>query len=272
MTYERLENWREKKELLGLLDLKDPPKQLFFKGKWEEGIFNKCAGVVGSRRMTEYGRRVVEMVVTELVQAGYTIISGFMYGIDQEAHRKALEIGGKTIAILGHGINWPLFEREKKLEAEILAKGGLIISEWEEQAPTLWTFPLRNRLVVGMSSRIVVVEAGEKSGSLITANLAVKYGRELYSVPGMITSRSSAGTNSLIREGKARLWMGGKTIEQMKIFDNPILNLLADEELAVDEIARKLSRRVEEVAGELMKLSLSGQVAERGGKYLVAEN
>ncbi len=188
---------------------KDAPKQLYYKGVWpfdtaqgKDDIFENCLAVVGSRQMTTYGRQVVEKIVGEVAAAGITIVSGFMYGIDATAHKAALRVGGRTIAVMPCGIDMIHPEYQQDLYAEILKNKGLIISEYEGSfAPTLWTYPQRNRIVAGLSKASLIIEAGEKSGSLITANLAKKYKRKVFVVPGPITSENSKGIMQLMKEG-----------------------------------------------------------------------
>ena len=262
-----------------LKDLADPPKQLYYLAKEDSGaaqndvmdIFDNCVAVVGSRRMTDYGRRVLDKLIPQLVFEKKTIVSGFMYGTDQYAHQSCVDNGGKTIAVLGWGIDKKLFDYDKKLAEQIINSGGLLISEWETQEGALWTFPSRNRIVAALAKEVFVIEAAEKSGSLITANMAIKLKRKVWAVPGPITSKTSAGTNNLIAEGKARMWIG-KNQQQKLITDNPILSVLENESLSTDELARKVGRSVVEIGAELSILLLSGKVMERGGKYYIEEN
>lgn len=254
-----------------LKDLSDPPKELFYQGNLDMGIFDNCVAVVGSRRMTDYGRRVLDKLIPQLVFEKKTIVSGFMYGTDQYAHQTCIDNGGKTIAVLGWGIDKKLFDYDKKLAEQIVNSGGLLISEWETQEGALWTFPARNRIVAALAKEVFVIEAAEKSGSLITANLALKLKRKVWAVPGPITSKTSVGTNNLIAEGKARMWIG-KNQQQKLITDNPILNILENESLSADELARKMSKSVIEIGSELSILLLSGKVMERGGKYYIEES
>jgi DNA processing protein len=238
--------------------------KLYYQGEWKEDLFTKCVAVVGSRRMTEYGRRAIEKIVPQLVQDGCTIVSGFMYGADQMAHKTCVECGGNTIAVLGWGINYPLETSDQELASSILKSGGLLVSEWEDQKPTLWTFPARNRIVAAISQEVIVVEAALKSGSLITANLALKLGKKVWAVPGPITSRVSEGTNQLIAEGKAGIWLGKN--REVKS-DNQIIKILENESLDASEIARKLGESVDKIGAQLSLLTLSGQIVEKGGKY-----
>jgi len=165
-------------------------------------IFNNCLGVVGSRKLTHYGEQAIERIVGELAMSSITIVSGFMYGGDALAHQTAIRVGGRTIAVMPCGIDRISPEDQKELYNDILENQGMIISEYEgEMAPALWTYPRRNRIVAGLSQAILVIEAGEKSGSLITANLAKKFKRKIFAVPGPITSSVSVGTNRLIKDG-----------------------------------------------------------------------
>lgn len=256
----------------GLMDLgKRAPKQLWYQGKWDPKLFEKCAAVVGSRRITEYGRRIVEKIVPKLVDDGWTIVSGMMYGTDQAAHRAAMSYGGHTIGIVGWGIDYPgVASEDILLMNKITESGGLILSEWEKQAGTLWTFPQRDRIMAAISQEIFVIEAAEKSGALITADWGIKLDRKIRAVPGPITSRVSEGTNKLIAEGKAEMWMpdGKKGIERLGNNENKsILRLLQNEALTTDEIARKLDLGVEEIGAKLSIMLVSGEIKEREGKY-----
>lgn len=270
MRFQCLPDWRKVSELSQLSDLPNPPKQLFYSGEFQPELFKNCAAVVGSRRMTEYGRRAIEMIVPKLVFQRRTIVSGFMYGVDQYAHETAIKNGGKTVAVLGWGMSYPLEGADKKLADTIISSGGLLLSEWEDQKPTLWTFPVRNRIVAALCADVIVVEAAQKSGSLITAHIAHKLKRNLWAVPGPITSRTSAGTNALIADGKARMWID-QPVEQV-LSDDPIVRALGDEALSADELARNLGAPVSDIGAQLSMLTLTGDVEERGGKYFARQN
>lgn len=271
MRHHTLPNWKKHRELSRLLDLPSPPKELYYGGTWNPQLFDSCVAIIGSRRMTEYGRRVIEKIVPRLVFEKKTIVSGFMYGVDQYAHQICMDQGGKTIAILGWGINERLETGDKKLADAIISKGGLLLSEWEEQKPTLWTFPVRNRIVAALSDEVIVVEAALKSGSLITARIARELKRDLWAVPGPITSSTSAGTNALIADGAANMWTGDASTAVMPHGD-PLLDMIETDALTVDEIARNLKKPVADVGAQLSMLSITGQVVERGGKYYYAKN
>ena len=184
-------------------------------------IFSNCLAVVGSRKLTNYGKQTIERIVGELAMAGITIVSGFMYGADAEAHRATVKVGGRTIAVMPCGIDRISPEDQEELYNDILENNGLIISEYEgDMTPALWTYPRRNRIVAGLSKAVLIIEAGEKSGSLITANLAKKFGRKIFAIPGPITSSVSIGTNRLIKEGA-----------EMVISAKDILKWFRDEDL-----------------------------------------
>lgn len=220
--------------------------------------------------MTSYGERAIEKIVPGIIQQGKTIVSGFMYGVDQYAHQICCGNGGKTIAVLGWGIDQKLTGEDLKLAEKIVSTGGVVLSEWETQKPTHWTFPARNRIVAALAQEVIIIEAAEKSGSLITAKLASKLKRVVWAVPGPITSRTSAGTNNLIAAGKARVWVGATQVSKLQS-DNPVLQILDMEALTADELARKLSIPISEAGAKLSLLLLSGTIVEKGGKYYLAD-
>ncbi len=252
-----------------LQKIKPRVEKLYFKGDYDNSIFDKCVAIVGSRRMTSYGERVIEKIVPPLIDAGITIVSGYMYGVDQKAHRIALECGGKSIAVLGWGIDWG---KEKPV------RNLLFMSEYPGATKSqLWMFPQRNRIVAGLSQAVVIVEAAEKSGSLITADFAVRYKRQLFAVPGPITSKTSEGSNNLIKNGLAKMVTGADDIfktmgwkhekELIRESSSKIISLLQSEALTADEIAIKMSKSVVEVGKELSMLQLTGEIFEQNGKF-----
>lgn len=270
MDYQEITGWQEISKLGRLCDLSTPPKKLFFKGLWDPKIFENCIAIVGSRKMTDYGQRAVEKIVPGIVQQGKTIVSGFMYGVDQYAHQICCESGGKTIAVLGWGIGYKLAGEDLKLAEKIISMGGILLSEWEMQKPTHWTFPARNRIVAALACEVIIIEAAEKSGSLITAKLAGKLKRAVWAVPGPITSRTSVGTNNLIAAGKAKMWIGNYQTPGLQNND-PILQILDREALTADELARKLDISISDAGAKLSILLLSGTILEKGGKYYLAD-
>src|SRR2546423_6107457 len=189
-----------------LREIPDPPITLYVRGLWQECLDAPCVGVVGSRRCSTYGQSVASMLARELASRGVTIVSGLARGIDAAAHRGALEAGGRTVAVLGTGIDEVYPRDHRKLATEILERGGALVTQFPLGTPPVAeNFPYRNRIISGLSLGVVVVEAAENSGSLITARLALEQGREVYAVPGNITSRNSFGTNFLIKGAGAKL-------------------------------------------------------------------
>src|SRR3989454_4754743 len=189
-----------------LREVYDPPIVLYVKGAWTECLDQPCVALVGSRRCSTYGQNAALMLARDLAQRGVTIISGFARGIDAAAHRGAIEGGGRTVAVLGTGIDEVYPRDHKKLADEILERGGALVSQFPLSTPPVSeNFPYRNRIISGLSLGVVVVEAAENSGSLITARLAIEQNREVFAVPGNITSRTSFGTNYLIKGAGAKL-------------------------------------------------------------------
>ena len=184
----------------------DPPVTLYVKGAWAECLEQPCVAIVGSRRCSTYGQNAALMLARELAQRGVTIISGLARGIDAAAHRGALEGGGKTVAVMGTGLDQFYPRDHGKLALEILKRGGGLVTQFPLGTPPVSeNFPYRNRVISGLSLGVVVVEAAENSGSLITARLAMEQNREVFAVPGNITSRNSFGTNYLIKGAGAKL-------------------------------------------------------------------
>ena len=189
-----------------LKEIPDPPVTLYVRGAWAECLEAPCVGVVGSRRASTYGQNVALMLGRDLAARGVTVVSGLARGIDAAAHRGALEAGGRTVAVLGTGIDEVYPRDHRKLAAEILGRGGALVSQFPLATPPVAeNFPYRNRIISGLSLGVVVVEASEKSGSLITARLAMEQNREVYAVPGNVTSKNSFGTNYLIKSAGAKL-------------------------------------------------------------------
>lgn len=189
-----------------LREIPDPPVTLYVRGRWEECLDAPCVGIVGSRRCSAYGQNVALSLARELASRGVTIVSGLARGIDAAAHRGALEASGRTVAVLGTGLDEVYPRDHRKLAAEILEHGGAFVTQFPLGTPPVAeNFPYRNRIISGLSLGVVVVEASENSGSLITARLALEQGREVFAVPGSITSRYSFGTNFLIKGAGAKL-------------------------------------------------------------------
>lgn len=184
----------------------DPPVVLYVKGAWSECLDRPCVAIVGSRRCSTYGQNAALMLSRELAQRGVTIISGLARGIDAAAHRGALEAGGRTVGVMGTGLDQIYPRDHKKLADDIVKQNGALVTQFPLGTPPVSeNFPYRNRVISGLSLGVVVVEAAENSGSLITARLALEQNREVFAVPGNITSRNSFGTNYLIKGAGAKL-------------------------------------------------------------------
>jgi len=283
----------DKEWLERLREVKPPVKKLYYRGEWDTEIFDNCLAVVGSRKMTRYGESVVEKILPQVVQAGVTIVSGFMYGVDTKAHQVCLEYDGKTIAVLGSGLDELTPKSNDKLYTEILESGGLVMSEYEaSEKARRWMFPQRNRIVAGLSQATLVIEGGEKSGTLITAKLTIKQDKPVLAVPGPVGASQAKATNGLIKEGAILVTSGEDVLRAMKIqgselaprtrgrlkpeVRNPrsvegrIVEELEREALGLDELVRSLKIGVVELSQKLSELQLKGVVEERLGKYTVS--
>jgi len=189
-----------------LREIFDPPITLYVKGAWKSCLEGPCVAIVGSRRCSTYGQNAATMLARDLAKRGVTIVSGLARGIDAAAHRGALEAGGRTVAVMGTGLDQIYPRDHNKLVDEILASGGALVSEFPLATPPApQNFPYRNRVISGLSLGVLLIEAAENSGSLITARLAMEQNREVWAVPGNITSRNSFGTNYLIKGAGAKL-------------------------------------------------------------------
>ena len=279
-----------------LKKIKDPPGKIYYRGCWNPEIFKDALSVAGSRKMTGYGEIITEKLVSEAAASGITIISGFMYGIDAAAHEAALSAGGITAAVMPCGIERIHPAYQEKLYYRILKGGGIIISEYEnDMKPARWTFPRRNRITAALSAALLVVEAGIKSGALITAGYAEKYSRHIFAVPGPLTSSVSLGTAGLIRRG-ASIVTGAEDILSYYGRDHPgslspshyssgkeklsegsgsgtagkIISLLSEEALCIDEITRRISEPAKDTGAAVTKLILRKIIKEKEGLYYLA--
>src|SRR3954447_6997467 len=187
-----------------LRQIHDPPRALFLRGAGDADVLCRpTVAVVGARACSPYGAQVARMLGREFAAAGLVVVSGLARGVDGEAHRGALEAGGLTVAVLGGGIDRDYPAAHAELARRIRER-GLVVSEYEPGVePAPWRFPARNRIIAGLSAATIVVEARERSGALITADLALEEGRDVLAVPGEITSPLSAGTNALLKLGAA---------------------------------------------------------------------
>jgi DNA processing protein len=255
-----------------LAAIHDPPARLHLRGSNDAGLMQEPAvAIVGARACSAYGRSVARSLARELAAAGLVVVSGMARGIDGEAHRGALEAGGRTLAVLGCGIDRDYPAAHAELARRICGR-GLIVSEYEAGVePAPWRFPARNRIIAGLCRATVVVEARERSGALITADLALEEGREVFAVPGEITSSLSAGTNALLKLGAAPLTSAADVLASFGIEpepargeDSPLLELLP---ASADELVRKTGLGADEVARTLVELELEGRVVVGDGMY-----
>ena len=268
-----------------LREIHGAPMIIYYKGIIDEEILGNCFGVVGTRKPTGYGRVVTEKLTKELVEAGLTIVSGLARGVDTIAHTVTIQNGGKTLAVLGGGLS-QIFPSENLRLAEKIADGfGAILTEFPPSYPHLaGNFPARNRIIAGLSKGVLVTEAAEDSGSLITARLAIEQGREVFAVPGPITSGMSAGTSFLLKDGAKLVSSVSDILEELGVKAGPvvkvadlnlsseekeILEIIKDESRHVDEIARELKKKVSDVSSVLLKLEILGVVKNLGaGNYI----
>lgn len=245
-----------------------------------------CLAVVGTRRATVYGRQVTEVIVTDLARNKITIISGLAKGIDSIAHRAALEADGRTIAVFGCGLDIVYPAENAKLARDIIERGALISEYPLGIRPKANNFPRRNRIMSGLSLGVLVVEAGESSGALITANQAVEQNRDVFAVPGSILSPASRGTNHLIQEGaklvhnaidileELNLAMVAQQLEMKEILpadktESLLLKQLGTEPIHIDEVCRHSGLSMSLVSGTLAMMELKGMVKQVGNMNYV---
>jgi DNA processing protein len=272
---------RELPELLW--QIHDPPRTLFLRGGAEvEVLWRPAVAIVGARACSTYGAQVARMLGRELAASGLVVVSGLARGVDGEAHRGALDAGGVTVAVLGCGIDRDYPAAHTELARRICER-GLVVSEYEPGVePAPWRFPARNRIIAGLTAATVIVEARERSGALITADFALEDGREVFAVPGEITSMLSTGTNRLLRQGAAPLTSTEDVLElfglspgqrppapTLSIVAAKLLERLADGAVSADELARATELEPGRLAAGLAELELAGLVAEAEGRYRV---
>jgi DNA processing protein len=272
---------RELPELLR--QIHDPPQALFLRGAGEVEVLARSAvAIVGARACSPYGAQVARMLGRELATAGLVVVSGLARGVDGEAHRGVLDVGGVTVAVLGCGIDRDYPAAHAQLARRICER-GLVVSEYEPGVePAPWRFPARNRIIAGLAAATVIVEARERSGALITADFALEDGREVFAVPGEITGSLSNGTNRLLRQGATPLTSTEDVLELFGLAASqrprpPALGVeataalarLADGAASADELARVTRLGPGPLAAALAELELAGLVAEADGCYRV---
>jgi DNA processing protein len=269
-----------------LKEVADCPPVLFYRGV-SPTLFEQTIAVVGTRRPTPYGRMVTERLTSELVQNGFTIVSGLALGVDALAHRTALEMHGDTIAVLGSGVDMLSPQSNVNLGNQILEDGGSIVSEyWPGIEANAGTFPARNRIISGLSKGVLIVEGAEDSGSLITARSALEQNREVFAVPGPITSSLSVGPMSLIKQGAKLVTTIDDILEDLNqsyplsssakqasiqlTFDseteNKIYQLVKEGKGHIDDIVREIQEPVSRVVVTLTSLELRGYIKANAAK------
>ena len=277
-----------------LKSIYDPPFLLYMKGEFLSRDDLSIA-VVGSRKATPYGRMAAEKISRDLVSMGITVISGLARGIDTHAHKGALAGGGRTIAVLGNGLAMT-YPKENKDLGDAISQQGAVVSEFSMKSlPDRTNFPIRNRIISGLSLGTIVVEAVEKSGALITANLALQQGREVFAIPGNIFSRYSQGAHGLIKEGAKLVENVNDVIEEIRGFSKnlniegreksnktiqtPICSLNQKEQkiydcvlwepVPIDEIVQKCNLPVKDISSSLMIMEIKGLIKQVSGKMFI---
>ncbi len=270
-----------------LKQIPDAPVVLFYKGQWPNR-WPPAIAVVGTRNPSAYGRTITERLVRELVQAGVAIVSGFARGIDTIAHTIALREGGFTVAVLGNGLD-RIYPPENRRLYEKIAHKGLLLTEFLlGTGPDAVNFPRRNRIISGLCQGVLVVEAGLKSGAIITAEYALQHNREVFAIPGPITAPRSAGTNRLIQQGAKLVQSVQDILDELppltpSITPPPqrdishlsprfqsILNTLSFEEPRhIDQLVLKLNASPATLLADLLQLELQGLVKQLSGKLFI---
>lgn len=266
-----------------LREIPAPPPVLFVKGDFQE-TDRRALAIVGTRRVTSYGREMARIIARDLALAGVTIVSGLARGVDGIAHQAALDAGGRTIAIMGSGVR-RIYPAEHRGLAERISEQGALVSDFLPDAPPDGpNFPARNRLISGVSLGVIVIEAPERSGALITVDFAADQGRDVFAVPGSLLSSASAGCHRMLRDG-ARLIRGADDVlEDLRLGDAPrqlemdaaalldetsrrVLALLTGEPRHIDDISAAADLGITQVSSLLMGLELQGLVRNIGAQF-----
>jgi DNA processing protein len=273
-----------------LLTIYDPPPFLFVGGGIREEDQNAVA-IVGCRSASPYGRKITERIGRELVRRGITLVSGMARGIDSIGHLAALKEKGRTLAVFGSGLDVLYPPENKKLAGQIKSSGAVISEFFLGTKPEAPNFPRRNRLISGLSLGVVIVEAGNRSGALLTAQCALDQNREVFAIPGNLDSKNSQGTNRLIKEGAKLVTAVEDILEELRIStktegssplaqtqrdmsglseaEKDMFKLISDEPYHIDKIASQASVGVPEALSTLLSLELKGLVKQLSGKVFV---
>ena len=278
--------WQDESYPQRLKEIDQPPPVLYIRGEYlPDDLF--AVAIVGTRRVTPYGRQITEELSSFLAANGLTVISGLARGVDAIAHQTALKAGGRTIGVLGSGVD-KIYPPEHRGLAEQMMEQGAIISDYSPGTPPeASNFPPRNRIISGLSLAVVVIEAGETSGALITAEFAAEQGRDVFAVPGSILAPQSKGTNKLIQNGALPLLSVNDLMQTLDITrvgkqkvvrrimpadatEAKLLSVLGSEPLHVDEIRNQSELPIEKVSASLALMELKGIVRQVGGMNYVA--
>ncbi|MEN8209345.1 MAG: DNA-processing protein DprA [Candidatus Fermentibacteria bacterium] len=266
-----------------LINIPDPPAVLFYMGDLVKFLNMPAIAVIGSRRCTAYGKKVARTLARDFVRSGVAVVSGLARGIDGEAHRGVIEAGGITMAILGNGLDICYPPEHDRLSERILEKGVLLSEYPPGTEPARYRFPERNRLISGFSRGVVVVEAGRRSGTMITVNTALDQGRDVFAVPGEVTRALSMGTNMLLRDGAGVVITASDVLEPLglaseeesraKIYEpesdtaGTILEHLSNETLHFNQLLRLAGIGTAVLQSELLNLEMAGVVTQHPGKF-----
>lgn len=262
-----------------LKDIYNPPAGLFIKGQMPDN--KNSIAIVGARKASDYGKAVAYKIAYELAGRGIAIISGMARGIDSCGHRGAMDGRGLTVGVMGSGLK-NIYPKENKLLAEEISKNGCVITEYvPDEMPMPYNFPERNRIISGLAKYVLVVEAGERSGSLITANLALEQGKDVFAVPGNIFSFNSTGTNKLIKDGAKPITCTDDVLEEFNLFQNKnrinttdemeitILNLLKSGGMNIEHILQSSNLDSNFVLTTLSRLECKGIIKRVYGNYYI---
>src|SRR5687767_2696667 len=278
--------WQDEAYPGRLKEIDQPPPVLYLRGEYlPDDLF--AVAIVGTRRVTAYGRQIAEEIASFLAANGITVVSGLARGVDAIAHQSTLKAGGRTIAVLGSGVD-KIYPPEHRGLAEQMMERGAIISDYAlGTPPDASNFPPRNRIISGLSLAVVVIEAGETSGALITAEFAAEQGREVFAVPGSILAPQSKGTNKLIQNGALPLLSVNDLMQALDLTrmgeqkaarkvipsdetEARLLDVLSEEPLHVDEIRNQTELPIEKVSATLALMELKGMVRQVGGMNYIA--
>ena len=247
-----LVSWNDKNYPENLRTLSAPPPLLYYKGTLEP-IDQAAVAIIGSRRMSRYGREAAEIFARDLAKAGVTVVSGLAIGVDSSAHNYALEAGGRTLAVLGNGLAHVYPSQHVKLAEKVVENGALISEMPISSVPDVGSFPQRNGIIAGLSLGVLVIEAARKSGTQITANYAAEENRTVYAVPGDITRVNSIGTNQLIKEGARLVTDAQDILSDLYPQLSQFLNAISPDANEPDDRPRPIPKEVTKTEAQILQ-------------------